>query len=145
MIDEVIKGITDALYEEFGDAYETHKEASKQDMEEPAFFVRCVTPDFEKRLGNRRKADLLFIIQYFPQSKEIPKQEINDVYERLTICLELIEVNGKKVRGLVKCKDISSDVLTATAEYSLFLNQIEQTDCMESYDMKGDVIDGSSD
>lgn len=145
MINDVLTGITDALYEEFGDEYEIHKEASKQDMEEPAFFVRCATPDLEKQLGNRRNADVLFIIQYFPKSKEIPKQEINDVYERLSSCLELIEANGKKVRGAVKCKDISSDVLTLTAEYKLFLSRREQTDCMESYDMKGDVSDGGND
>lgn len=37
MINEVLKGITDALYAAFGDNYEIHTEASMQDMEEPAF------------------------------------------------------------------------------------------------------------
>lgn len=144
MINEVITGITDAIYEEFGDPYEIHKEASMQDMKEPAFFVRCVTPDIEKQLGNRRKADLLFIIQYFPESSK-PKAEMNEVFERLSFCLDLIEVDGKKVRVSVKCKDISDDVLTATAECSLFLNLARQTDCMESYEMKGEVSDGNRD
>lgn len=142
MINEVIAGITDALYEEFGDAYDLYKEASMQDMEEPAFFIRCATPGIEKQLGSRRKADLLFIIQYFPESGK-PKAEINEVFERLTICLDLIEVGGKKVRMTVKCKDISDDVLTATAECSLFLSLARQEDCMESYEMKGDVSDGN--
>lgn len=32
MINEVLKGITDALYAAFGDNYEIHTEASMQDM-----------------------------------------------------------------------------------------------------------------
>ena len=93
MINEVLKGITDALYAAFGDDYEIHTEASMQDMEEPAFFVRCINPDVPRGLTGRRKATLLFIVQYFPESDE-PKKEINTVYERLSECLDLIEVEG---------------------------------------------------
>ena len=75
MINEVLKGITDALYAAFGDKYEIHTEASMQDMEEPAFFVRCINPDVPRGLTGRRKATLLFIVQYFPESDE-PKKEI---------------------------------------------------------------------
>ena len=94
MINEVLKDITDALYAAFGDNYEIHTEASMQDMEEPAFFVRCINPDVPRGLTGRRKATLLFIVQYFPESDE-PKKEINTVYERLSECLDLIEVEGK--------------------------------------------------
>ena len=103
MINEVLKGITDALYAAFGDDYEIHTEASMQDMEEPAFFVRCINPDVPRGLTGRRKATLLFIVQYFPESDE-PKKEINTVYERLSECLDLIEVEGKMVRGTIECK-----------------------------------------
>ena len=92
MINEVLKGITDALYAAFGDNYEIHTEASMQDMEEPAFFVRCINPDVPRGLTGRRKATLLFIVQYFPESDE-PKKEINTVYERLSECLDLIEAD----------------------------------------------------
>ena len=101
MINEVLKGITDALYAAFGDDYEIHTEASMQDMEEPAFFVRCINPDVPRGLTGRRKATLLFIVQYFPESDE-PKKEINTVYERLSECLDLIEVEGKMVRGTIE-------------------------------------------
>lgn len=143
MINEVITGITDAIYEEFGDPYEIHKEASMQDMKEPAFFVRCVTPDIEKQLGDRRKADLLFIIQYFPESSK-PKAEMNEVFERLTICLDLIEVDGKKVRGTVECKDITDDVLTVTVECTLFLRKESEATYMEECTVKGDVNIGDN-
>lgn len=65
MINEVLKGITDALYAAFGDNYEIHTEASMQDMEEPAFFVRCINPDVPRGLTGRRKATLLFIRAVF--------------------------------------------------------------------------------
>lgn len=143
MINEVRKGITDAIYAAFGDDYDIHTEASMQDMTEPAFFVRCISPSLPTQITGRRKATLLFVIQYFAESTE-QKQEMNDVFEKLTECLELIETDGKLVRGEVECKDISDGVLTANAEYTLFLTRQEAEAYMEEYEMKGEVTDGSS-
>ncbi len=143
MINEVRKGITDAIYAAFGDDYDIHTEASMQDMTEPAFFVRCISPSLPTQITGRRKATLLFVIQYFAESAE-PKREMNDVFEKLTECLELIEADGKLVRGEVECKDISDGVLTANAEYTLFLTRQEAEAYMEEYEMKGEVTDGSS-
>lgn len=143
MINEVRKGITDAIYAAFGDDYDIHTEASMQDMTEPAFFVRCISPSLPTQITGRRKATLLFVIQYFAESAE-PKREMSDVFEKLTECLELIEADGKLVRGEVECKDISDGVLTANAEYTLFLTRQEAEAYMEEYEMKGEVTDGSS-
>ena len=143
MINEVRKGITDAIYAAFGDDYDIHTEASMQDMTEPAFFVRCISPSLPTQITGRRKATLLFVIQYFAESAE-QKQEMNDVFEKLTECLELIETDGKLVRGGEECKDISDGVLTANAEYTLFLTRQEVEAYMEEYEMKGEVTDGSS-
>lgn len=143
MINEVCKGITDAIYATFGDDYEIHTEASMQDMTEPAFFVRCISPSLPAQITGRRKVILLFVIQYFAESAK-PKQEINDVFEKLNECLELIEVDGKWIRGEVEWKDISDGVLTANAEYTLFLTRQEEETYMEEYEMKGEVGDGSS-
>lgn len=143
MINEVRKGITDAIYAAFGDNYDIHTEASMQDMTEPAFFVRCISPSLPTQITGRRKATLLFVIQYFAESAE-PKQEMNDVFEKLNKCLGLIKADGKLVRGEVECKDISDGVLTANAEYTLFLTRQEAEAYMEEYEMKGEVTDGSS-
>lgn len=143
MINEVRKGITDAIYAAFGDDYDIHTEASMQDMTEPAFFVRCISPSLPTQITGRRKATLLFAIQYFAESAE-PKREMSDVFEKLTECLELIEADGKLVRGEVEYKDISDGVLTANAEYTLFLTRQEAEAYMEEYEMKGEVTDGSS-
>lgn len=143
MINEVRKGITDAIYAAFGDDYDIHTEASMQDMTEPAFFVRCISPSLPTQITGRRKATLLFVIQYFAESAE-QKQEMNDVFEKLNECLELIEADGKLVHGEVECKDISDGVLTANAEYTLFLTRQEAEAYMEEYEMKGEVTDGSS-
>ena len=143
MINEVRKGITDAIYAAFGDNCEIHTEASMQDMTEPAFFVRCISPSLPTQITGRRKATLLFSIQYFAESAK-PNQEINDVFEKLVECLELIEADGKRIRGEVECKDISDGVLTADAEYTLFLTKQEAETCMEEYEMKGVIEDGSS-
>lgn len=143
MINEVMDGITDAIYKTFGDKYEIYKEACGQGMEEPAFFVRCIHPGIEKQLGTRRKMNVMYSIQYFPESAE-PRQEIDTVFERLYDCLELITVAGQKAHGVVECADISNGVLTVTAEYTYFLNMKEECEQMEDFEMKGALKDGSS-
>lgn len=141
MINDVITGISDALYDEFGDGYEVHTESSMQDMEEPAFFIYLTIPDICKQLTRRRKSELLFIIQFFPESTE-PKKEINTVYERLVNCLELITVQNKSIRGAVECKDISDGILTATVKYVMFLNDEQKEIYMEELEMKQEVTNG---
>lgn len=141
MINAVMAGITDALYGEFGNSYEIYKEASMQDMKEPAFFVQSATPEIKKQLTDRWKAELLFTIQYFPESAE-PKQEMNDIFCRLAMCLDLIRVDGRMVRGVVECRDTSKDVLTATAEYALYLTRTHAQIYMEQLEMRQEVKDG---
>lgn len=145
MINEVIKGITDALYEEFGEKYEIYTEASEQGMTAPAFFVRCVTPDFEKQLESRKKIDLLFAISYFAESTLAPRQELNDVYERLMRCLELIEAQGKKIRGSISWGDAADGILTVMAEYVFFANRQLERQEMQGYEMEGGIRNGISD
>lgn len=140
MINQMIAGISDALYEEFGDGYEIYKEASMQDIEEPAFFVRCLTPNIKNQTDIRRKVNVLFAIQYFPESEK-PHQEMNEVYERLSDCLELISVEGKNVRGEVECRDMS-DTLTATAEYKLFICEKQELPYMEELNTNQEVKHG---
>lgn len=94
MINEVLKGITDALYASFGVTMKSIQKHQCRTWKSLHFFVRCINPDVPRGLTGRRKATLLFIVQYFPESDE-PKKEINTVYERLSECLDLIEVEVK--------------------------------------------------
>lgn len=76
MINEVLKGITDALYAAFGDDYEIHTEASMQDMEEPHFFVRCINPDVPRGLTGRRKQHCFLSCSIFRKATSQRKRSI---------------------------------------------------------------------
>ena len=43
------------------------------------------------------------------------------------------------VRGTIECKDISDDVMSATAEYTLFLGQSQKDAYMEECEVKGEA------
>ena len=48
------------------------------------------------------------------------------------------------VRGTIECKDLSDDVMSATAEYTLFLGQSQKDAYMEECEVKGEVNSGRS-
>ena len=44
MINSIIESISISLNAEFGDRYKTHREAKRQGLKEPCFFVQCLNP-----------------------------------------------------------------------------------------------------
>ena len=119
MISEIITGITDAIYSEFGDDYEIHKERVEQGLVEPCFFVMLVNPTNERFLSNRRYLTNKFSIQYFP-STSTPKIECAEVFERLVIALDRIKVGGDLLNGTEFEMSINDDVMTVLVNYNLF-------------------------
>lgn len=143
MINGILSGITDAIYAEFGDAYEIYTENVEQGLVEPCFLVRCLNPTNERYLGRRRYLTNQFAIQYFPYTDK-PRQEINDVIERLTVCLEWISVADGLVAGSNRESNISDNVLTFTVNYNFFAYQkVSSEPNMESVKVKGGIRDGS--
>lgn len=141
MINEVMGSIADAIEGTFGNDCLICKEETELGSGAPVFFIRCRNPGIERLPGERKKMTLLFSVQYLPAS-QTPNQEMNTVFEKLYDCLELIEAEGRKIRGHLTCEDISGDGLVVMAEYVLFLNQKETENYMENYQMKGELKNG---
>ena len=93
MINNIIKGIAKALNDEFGND-ETNKtiylDVNRQGLEEPCFLIKCLKPSNTRFLGNRRKLNNQFAIQYITSEENIePLQECNDVADRLMYALDM--------------------------------------------------------
>ena len=143
-LNKIIDGICEALNAEFGDKYEIYTEDVKQNLTEPCFSVVLVKPSTEQFLGTRYFRQNLFCIHYFPQDKENPNAECFDVYERLTDCLEYIEVDGDMVRGTDMKPDniISDGVMNFIINYDMFVyrsddGEPEMETLEQSTDVKG--------
>ena len=138
MISDIITGITDAIYSEFGDDYEIHKERVEQGLVEPCFFVMLVNPTNERFLSNRRYLTNKFSIQYFP-STSTPKIECAEVFERLVIALDRIKVSDDLLNGTEFEMSINDDVMTVLVNYNLFTVTTDDTETMLTLETESQV------
>ncbi|MEZ3424474.1 MAG: hypothetical protein K1W39_12275 [Lachnospiraceae bacterium] len=127
---DVITGISNALYEEFG--YENHMETIKQGLKEPCFFISCIKSSSSKCPGKRYKINSSFVIQYFPESKDCLAEECHNVAERMDRCLEIIKASGQLLHGQGMNYQVTDGILNYFADYSFYIRSTETVTYMES-------------
>lgn len=137
MVNAIIAGISNSLYNEFG--YENHMEEIKQDLEEPCFFISALNPSAKGYPGGRCRRDNSFVIQYFPESEDHAASECYSVAERMLKCLGLISVQGQLLHGSSMNYRVTDGVLSYFVDYNFFTRDTVKTECMGDmgYSIKG--------
>lgn len=126
MIRQVTEGIAKAIYTEFGDAYTIYTENIEQDLKPPCFLITCVRPKRELFLGRRYLREHLFLIQYFPESREEPRRECMEVQDRLYDALEYIS-DGEQLRhGTGIEGEVVDELLHVQVQYNFFTVKAEE-------------------
>lgn len=139
MINKIIDAISISLNSEFGDGYEIYTESIEQGLEEPCFSIFCLNPTNDLFRNNKYFRTNQFGVQYFPSSKD-PRNECNDVLERLYGCLDLITIKENLTRGSRMNGEIVDGVLNFFVNYDMFVYRVEEPgDNMEDLDVKTDV------
>lgn len=123
MIDKLIKGISTALYNEFGDGYTIYDGELKQGMKKPCFFVLCVESAQNLFLGQRYRHEHKFCIHFFADKDVFPATSLHEIAERLYGCLEHIEVDGL-YHGMKMSHEISDGVLLFFVSYNFYVYKI---------------------
>ena len=139
MISDIVNGISIKLNSVFGDGYEIYTENVEQGLQEPCFFIKSLPTVNKPLLGTRKQRTYSFDIAYFPTEGN---EEMMKVSEQLLDELEYITLlNGDVLRGINLETEIVDDVLHASVNYVVFLNDYTKDESMESYDtdigMKG--------
>ena len=127
MINSIIAGISNALYQNLG--YENHMEEIKQGLDGPCFFISCINPTIQTYPGKRYFRKNQFVIQYFPESENYQK-ECFEVAEKMLWCLEVIETPEGSIRGTKMNHQIIDGVLNFFVNYDCFMRKVEQTTTM---------------
>lgn len=143
MINEIVNGISNALYSEFGQKYRIYKEFIEQGLKEPCFSILCISPSIKKGLGNRYEKNNNFCIHYFAESKNF-RTECMEVFERMVNCLEYITVSGDLVRGLnIRAEEITEDgIMHVFVDYNIPVIKVVEQTKMETLRQKTEVING---
>ena len=140
MLNDIINGISNAIYNEFGQKYKIYKEKVEQGLKEPCFSILCVSPTIKKGLGNRYEKNNSFCIHYFSESKNF-RQECMEVFERITDCLEYITVSGDLVRGLnIRAEEVTDDgIMHIFVDYNIPIFKVSEETKMQSLSQKTEV------
>lgn len=140
LLNEIVKGISRALRNEFGEDYEIYKENIEQGLKEPCFSILCVSPKIIKGLGERYERNNMFCIHYFAKNKQF-RMECLEVFERMADCLEYITVSGDLVRGLnIRSEEITEDgIMHVFVEYNIPVRKIVSQEKMGYLEQKTEV------
>ncbi len=127
MINSIIESISISLNAEFGDKYKIYREAKRQGLKEPCFFIQCLNPTEELFFCKRYFRQNQFSIQYFPEDKMHGKQECYAVGERLFSCLEYLDVGGDLVMGTKRKYEVVDGILHFFVNYDLFVYKVAES------------------
>lgn len=120
MVNKIIDGISNKIYELFGEKYSIYSESIEQGFKEPCFFICLLKPTSKSKLKNRSYREYNFDIHYFPSKSNSKNEEMLNVGETLIEELEYITVDGGLIRGSKISYEIIDDVLHFNIKYSLF-------------------------
>ena len=138
MIGKIIKGISTAIYNEFGDGYKIYEGELKQGIKEPCFFILCVESAQNLFLGQRYRHEHKFCIHFFNGQDIFPASLLHEIAERLYACLEHIEVDGL-YHGIKMYHEINDGVLQFFVNYNFYVYKLTDPVYMETLnvDMEG--------
>ncbi len=113
-------------------------------MEEPCFFVECISPDIELTIKNRRLHSYQFAIVFFPED-DAPNKAINSVIERLYDSIEEIYVEGDLIRGNGIETAVTDNVLTFTITYNFFMVNPDTEENMADIELNAAIKEAAND
>ena len=134
MIGKIIKGISTAIYKEFGDGYKIYEGELKQGIKEPCFFILCVESAQNLFLGQRYRHEHKFCIHFISGTDYAPYSILHDIAERLYVCLEHIEVDGL-YHGMKMHHIINEGVLQFFVNYNFYIYKLIEPIYMEIIDI----------
>lgn len=137
MINDILKGVAEAVKNEFGDEYGIYTNTTEQGLTEPCFFISVLKPEIKQVLGNRYFLNSPVSVQFLSKNNN---DFINDIGSRLFDCLELITVSGDLIRGTSMSYSISDGILIFNVSYGFYFfknKQIEEV--MENMKQKTEV------
>lgn len=143
MLEKIINGISNKIYEVFGDNYKIYADNNvKQGLKNPCFFISVLNPSQKTYLKGRYLKYYPFVIQYFPKTDN-DNFELLSVGEKLTSELEYITLeNSDSLKGINLSYEIVDGILNFKINYNVFIQKINKLDEMENLTSETKLIKG---
>lgn len=128
MIDAIVKKI----YGTFGDGYRIYTENVEQGLKTPCFSIVQISANGNRYLQNRYKNTHQFMVQYFPANKKAYSECTAMLNQLLILLVDVGNYHATKIDA-----EIVDEVLNVEVVYTEFVQQIDDTDAMQDYELKG--------
>lgn len=117
MVNEMLSGISNQLYDKFGSNYKYYVENVEQKLSKPCFTIDSLTP--LQRSRNRVLYDrtIPVVVHYFTSDKELTKKDCYEKAETIVEALEYVPFHGALIRGEDISWKIVDDVLQVFVTY----------------------------
>lgn len=132
MVNDIVSGVTKAIYDAYGDGCRIYTENVEQGLQEPCFFVALTSCDQTRIVGNRYQKNIAVCVHYFPKGKA-KKREMQDAAGVLYYVLERIALSdGTMINGFWLHDEMADDVLHFFVTYRpIVMYQTEEEASME--------------
>lgn len=111
MENDIVDGITKAIYDEYGEECKIYTESIEQGFKEPCFFVAVLDTEQARIIGNRHQYNIPIDVHYFPGTKA-KSEEMREVKQALYSILGRITLlNGDMLNGFQMHAETVQDVL----------------------------------
>lgn len=142
MINQVINGVVDALYNAFSTTYPIYKENVNQGLDEPSFSVFTTKPTEKLFRGSRYFKHVPIVVNFFPSDDS--NNTCYSMIEQLYTILEYITVGTSPdtavLRGINMEGTISDGVVVFTVDYDFFVIRVNnESDPITSYEERIEV------
>ena len=134
ILNNIISGISQAINTEFNATENTHEiyaENVSQGLTTPCFSIVHLLTTKTDKLGTRNLRTYSFNVHYFPKDKLNSNRECNTVAERLTRCLEYINILDNTLQGIKISSEINDDVLHFFVTYEMFVQEPKEGEAMQ--------------
>lgn len=131
MINKIISGISNKLYESYGSNVEIYTESVVQNMTKPCFLINHIESDMDMIINPRYYFNSRFDVLYFSDKFDKLRDSMI-VGSSLFSILEYIPLDDGITRGANMRVDFNDDILHFTVDYNLIVsNNLDTVDKMQ--------------
>ena len=136
MVTDIITGISQKIYTEFGAEFEIYgDEDVKQGFTEPCFFIALLESTQTRCLGSRNSRRYFFDIHYFSDEEH---SDLYQIADDLYMSLQYFEVNNAIVEGKSMHYEVIDGVLHFFVSVDMFIT-VSGTSAPLMDDMSTDI------
>ncbi len=132
---DIINGVSIKINELFGEDYKIYINSVKQGLEEPCFFIKILSSNKKKLIGNRYQNECNLVIHSMLNETNIEKY--NDISDKLYELEYITLLDGDMLKGFNMSIEVSDNVLLffITYKYFTYKNEVKDSE-MEDLTIK---------